>query len=307
MLRQFARVLPQTWRNRLRAWQLRGVAAWRDRFEAMAVTHAPPREATLHCRFCSTANARHQVLGEVPLTHPGPFEQTGYRLLHCRACDVVYLDPEPGVRDLWTLYQGSTQFSDDLYSSDTQSSRLTEAYGRRLDQLELVPAAGQSVLEVGAGLAWVSRACKQRCADVHTVAQDVSGECAAQCSWVDHYHVGSVRALPSDRLHALISMTHVIEHLVDPAGMIAELRTRLLPGGKLYVSAPHRPPLWRAGDGIRPWLRYGYLHVPAHIAYLSRTWFDEVAAENGLELIGWDSSHDGHQVLEAVLRKPEAA
>ncbi len=98
-------------------------------------------------------------------------------------------------------------------------------------------------------------------------------------------------------------MTHVIEHLTDPAAMLAELHARLLAGGRLYVTATHRPPLWRGGDGIRPCLRYEYLHVPAHIAYLSRTRFEKVAAGPDFELVGWDTSHDGHQVLEVVLRK----
>lgn len=303
-MRKLARVLPQAWRNRLRAWQLRGMAAWRDRAEA---AQAPLLETAVHCRFCGTAGARHRVLGDVPLTHPGPFRQNAYRLLHCNVCDVVHLDPEPGAADLSTLYEGSVQFSDETYSGDAQALRVLEGYGRRLDRLGLVPDAGQALLEVGAGLAWISRACKQRRDGVHTVAQDVSGECAARCPWVDHYHVGPLRSLPSERRFALASMTHVIEHLTDPAAMLAELHARLLPGGKVYVTAPHRPPLWRAGDGIRPWLRYEYLHVPAHVAYLSRTWFERVAAGLGFELVGWDTSHDGHQVLEAVLRKREEA
>ncbi len=193
-MRKLVRVLPQAWRNRLRAWQLRGVASSRDRDESARA--ALPQEAILHCRFCRTPDARHHVPGDVPLTHPGPFEQSAYRLLHCNVCDVVYLDPEPSAGDLSTLYQGSVQFSDESYSGDAQALRVLDNYGRRLDRLGLVPEAGEALLEVGAGLAWVSRACKQRRAGVRTVAQDVSGECAVQCPWVDHYRVGPLRSLP---------------------------------------------------------------------------------------------------------------
>jgi SAM-dependent methyltransferase len=303
MLRKLARLLPQETRNRLRALQLRGLAAWQGRHDADVAQFGESADIELDCRFCGTAAVRHRVIGHVPLTHPGPFEHSDYRLLHCPVCDVIYLDPQPNDEDLRTLYQGSVQFSDKTYSDDAAALRVLDSYARRIERLQLVPAAGQSMLEVGAGLAWVSRACKLRCPTLHTVAQDVSSECAALCPWVDEYVVGSIQSVPHQPRFALASMTHVIEHLTDPAAMLAELAPRVLPGGHVYITAPHRPPLWKPRDGLRPWLRYSYLHVPAHIAYLSENWMRRAAAKSGFELAHWDDTHDGHQVFEALLRK----
>lgn len=137
-----------------------------------------------------------------------------------------------------------------------------------------------------------------------SVAQDVSRECETRCAWVDDYVVGTVDSLPPQASFALASMTHVIEHLVDPAGMLNAVSARLRPGGRLYVTAPYRPPLWKPGQRPEAWLAYSYLHVPAHIGYLSRRWFERYCERHGdLELLHWDDTHDGHQAFEAVLGK----
>ncbi|HEX7914709.1 class I SAM-dependent methyltransferase [Rudaea sp.] len=296
--------MPQNGRNRLRAWQLKSLAAWHGRHDSNVPSTAESTDIERDCRFCAAARVRHHIVGNVAPTHPGPFEHEDYRLLRCSLCDVVYLDPQPSDRDLQTLYQDSVQFSDKTYSDDAAALRVLDSYARRIDRLGLVPAAVQSILEVGAGLAWVARACKQRSPRVHTVAQDISAECAAACPWVDEYVVGTIQVVSREPRFALASMTHVIEHLTDPAAMLVELEARMLRGGCIYITAPHRPPLWKPCDGIRSWLRYSYLHVPAHIAYLSQTWLRQAAMKARLELVHWDETHDGHQVFEAVLRKP---
>jgi SAM-dependent methyltransferase len=221
----------------------------------------------------------------------------------CGGCEVIYLSPQPTAADLEFLYEGSEQFTEACYTADTQVRRLLGNYARRLETLGLFPRAGERVLEVGAGLAWVSRVCKQRDSRIVTVAQDVSAECAQHCPWVDQYVVGSLDALGAGERFHLISMTHVIEHLLEPAAMLKRLAGHLVDGGAIYITAPYRPPLWDERQGIRPWLSYSYLHVPAHISYLSKRWFMEASAACGLRLAAWDPSHDGHQAFEAVLRK----
>jgi hypothetical protein len=109
--------------------------------------------------------------------------------------------------------------------------------------------------------------------------------------------------LPSTRQFTLISLTHVIEHLADPKSMLMHLETRTSIGGSIYILAPFRPPLWSPRDGLRPWLTYSYLHVPAHISYLSEKWFKIFIADTNFDLVHWDNSLDGFQVFEAVLRK----
>jgi hypothetical protein len=138
---------------------------------------------------------------------------------------------------------------------------------------------------------------------VRTVAQDLSDECATQCPWVDDYIVGPIERVPDGPQFKLASLTHVIEHLADPGAMLTSLGGRMVRGGHVYITAPFRPPLWKSRHGIAPWLSYSYLHVPAHISYLSERWLRQFANNGQFDLVHWDASHDGHQVFEALLRK----
>jgi len=93
----------------------------------------------------------------------------------------------------------------------------------------------------------------------------------------------------------------VIEHLVDPQAMLLKLAPRLSPDGRMLITAPYRPSGWQPTQGLAPWLAYSYLHVPAHVSYLSRRWFELTAARAGLELLHWDASSEDGQAFEVVL------
>jgi SAM-dependent methyltransferase len=242
-------------------------------------------------------------LGSVSPTHPAHFHVEEFRLQHCSGCDVVYLDPAPTPADLDALYRDSEQFSDPHYTDADQVARMLEFYGGSLKRHALLPRQGARLLEIGAGLAWVARAGKALDPQLHTIAQDVTAECVNMCPWVDRYHVGELATLTDEPLFDLASMTHVIEHLVDPAKALMDVAARLKVGGKLFVTAPFRPSRWRPGQGLDPWRSYSYLHVPAHVSYLSKRWFKEMGPRSGLALLRWDASHEDGQAFEAVLQR----
>ena len=253
------------------------------------------------CRLCGRRGGA-SALGRVEPTHHEAFAVRDYSLVHCRRCDVVYLDPLPGAADLKLLYEDSKQFTDAHYTAPEQVEKILAYYRECLHALDLLPRADSRVLEVGAGLAWVSRAAKEASAQSITVAQDVSAECADACPWVDQYFVGPLDRLPESARFDLASLTHVIEHLADPAGMLRTLGKRMAPGGKVFVTAPFRPTGWRPQLGIEPWRRYSYLHVPAHITYFSRRWF-ELNARPEFRIVHWSDVHEDGQAFELVLRR----
>jgi len=255
------------------------------------------------CRACGRHSRRLNRLGAVAPTHHGQFDTSRFELVHCPRCDVIYLDPPPSPHDLHVLYEESAQFTDSHYTEPERVERILEYYEDAVRRLDLLPAPGERVLEVGAGLAWVSRACKRMNPGIVTVAQDVSGECAQTCTWVDRYHVGALDTLPDDVSYRLASMTHVVEHLVDPAAMLSAIAKRLMPGGKLFVTAPYRPVGWQPTQGIDGWSTYSYLHVPAHVTYFSRTWFEREARRHRLRVAHWDASHEDGQAFELVLQR----
>jgi 2-polyprenyl-3-methyl-5-hydroxy-6-metoxy-1,4-benzoquinol methylase len=253
------------------------------------------------CAACGQSTTPPEVIGDVAPTQAGQFSVNVFRLAHCPVCEVIRLEPTPTSDDLRLMYEESIQFADATYTDPERVAAILEYYGTCLDNHQLTPGPGEASLEVGAGLAWVSRAIKQREATAITWAQDVTRECADACTWVDHYAVGQMSLLDPEQRFRLISLTHVIEHLADPRSALCDLAARLHPDGRLFITAPYRPTDWLPGDAIDAWQNYSYLHVPAHISYLSQRWFELVAAQCGLQVLHWDAGHEQGQAFEAVL------
>ena len=254
------------------------------------------------CQACGQSSQSLQTIGPVPQTHTGGLSTKAYHLDYCPICEAVRLLPTPTSDDLRLMYEESVQFvGDPTYTDPQRVADILAYYGVCLDNHQMTPAAGEASLEVGAGLAWVSRAVKQREPAAITVAQDVTSECIGDCPWVDDYRVGELDRLEPERRYRLISLTHVIEHLVDPAAILVRLATLLQDNGRLFITAPYRPTGWEPGQSIAAWLEYPYLHVPAHISYLSRAWFELIGSRCGLRVLYWDASHEDGQAFELVL------
>ena len=107
-----------------------------------------------------------------------------------------------------------------------------------------------------------------------------------------------MRTAPYD----IVSLTHVIEHLLDPVGVLRRLRQLIAPRGLVFVTAPHRPPGWKRGDGIATWREWSYTHVPAHVQYFSRGSLERAALRAGFEIELWNADQEEGQAFEAWLR-----
>jgi 2-polyprenyl-3-methyl-5-hydroxy-6-metoxy-1,4-benzoquinol methylase len=162
-----------------------------------------------------------------------------------------------------------------------------------------------SVLEVGAGLAWMCRAAKAVNPDNVTVALDISPEAVDKCPWVDFYILGDILDARMDERapYDVISLTHVIEHLVDPVEVIRRCKSLLRQHGVIFVTAPHRPIGWRDSETeIAVWEKYSYNHVPAHIQYFSKKSMRKLAEKAGCTLDRWSHNSEEGQAFEAWLR-----
>ncbi len=205
----------------------------------------------------------------------------------------------------------------ELPNAHHQSGRFARTIQRVTYRLQVVAAGlreslaaksnGElSVLEIGAGRAWMCRAAKQINPKARTVAQDVSAETATSCEWVDQFLVCGIEDARLDSLGRfdIISMTHVIEHLTDPLAALKRCAGLLKPGGILFVTAPHRPIGWTDADAdIEKWRSYSYNHIPAHIQYFSRAAMQKIADLSGLALVEWSDHHEDGQALEAWLQR----
>ncbi len=260
------------------------------------------------CPVChSKANTATRI-GTLDNTSAAKLKQEEYDLVQCGNCALVYLSPEPSADDLKTMYVDSAQFADPTYTDPARVAAINEYMSscliRILSLQSRTSDAAVKLLEVGAGLAWMSRAAKSLQGMTRTVAQDVSPEATEKCPWVDVYVNGEVfddrlkREAPFD----VISMTHVIEHLADPVSVIRACQKLLAPGGIIFITAPHRPIGWREHTrNIQPWKTGSYTHVPAHIQYFGEQSMQALANACGLRVTHWNAAHEEGQAFEAWL------
>jgi SAM-dependent methyltransferase len=260
------------------------------------------------CPVCRDAR-RLRAMGSLATTGEIVFDRKAYDLVECGRCDLVYLSPMPSGDDLDRIYLGSSQFTDDLYTDPQRVAAIleymTSCLTRMLARAGKTSRSRIATLEVGAGLAWMARAAKSLNTASATTAQDISGEAAGHCPWVDHYVRGDIRdpRLDAGAPYDVVSLTHVIEHLPEPIPVLARCKALLADGGTILVTAPHRPPGWRRGvSDAALWRTYSYNHVPAHIQYFSRKSMTAFARTVGCELAFFDDRSEGGQAFEAWLR-----
>jgi SAM-dependent methyltransferase len=206
------------------------------------------------------------------------------------------------------MYVDSAQFGDDLYTDDARVNAISEYMSSCLQRVLSYQGRAANatirVLEIGAGLAWMSRAAKSLQPQSRTIAQDVSPEAVTRCAWVDQYIQGDIQdsRLTESGKYDVISLTHVIEHLADPVDAIYRCQKMLAPNGIIFITAPHRPIGWREQTcNIQPWVQSSYTHVPAHIQYFSESSMKRLAENANCGVAFWNSSHEQGQAFEAWL------
>lgn len=279
------------------------------------------------CPVCAVETDQGCRIGAMPNTFAGRLERQSYDLTYCACKSLVYISPLPSANDLDMIYVKTEQFSGPLYTDvarveailgyigsclerlvhhqrQAKTGRLGRLWARIKRKLGIDTPVNFSVLEVGAGMAWMCRAAKQMSAASRTAAQDVSPETANSCNWVDNFLVcemadAKIAALgPFD----IISMTHVIEHLSDPVAAVRHCKKLLSPGGIIFITAPYRPVGWKLGDyDIGAWQNYSYNHIPAHIQYFSRDAMQKLAAATDSKLLYWSDAHEDGKAFEAWL------
>ncbi len=262
------------------------------------------------CPLCRNAErVDRQLLGCLQSrSHFGPRK---YHLVLCSHCGLIYLSPLPNKEVFDALYVHSRQFDN---SACYQGRGALLAIGFRLvallEHLDLMFEPIR-VLEIGGGLSWMSRAAKFLNKGSVTVVQDISSETAGGCKWVDHYIVGDLTS-KLDEIgkygpFQIISLTHVIEHLPDPVGMLGICGQLLEPRGRIFITAPHRPKNWDLSDPFAAWEKWNYAHAPAHLQYFDSVSMRRCADLAGLNMVYYDASSESGQALEAWLRKSNAS
>ncbi len=211
--------------------------------------------------------------------------EDGYRYLRCAACSLVWADIGKDEyvakrHNVWDEHEVSAQ-TEDFYG------RARERAHREF--LQLVGPDGGRLLDVGCGLGfllvraqqagWRVRGCDTSQAWVQTANARVGAGVAS---------VGELKdAIAPDERFEVITAWDVIEHVHDPLGFLADLASRLAPGGQIFLRTPNLAyvlPLYalrrRLGHevGLKP---------TNHVVYFTATTMRRALARAGLRPVRW--------------------
>lgn len=171
--------------------------------------------------------------------------QNGFRIVRCRRCGLVYVNPRPALEDLVSLYAdyhargGETEASWDrlmrpIFRESAErlcSSRDGSGQGRLLD--------------VGCGYGAFVALMRERGWDAEGVDPSPTVVAAAVSKGRPVY-LGTLAGMQSPNgTYDAITMFYVLEHVPDPMGALKRAFDLLAAGGILLVRVPHTTPIVR--------------------------------------------------------------
>jgi len=168
-----------------------------------------------------------------------------FRIVECRNCRLIRLDPQPNPLELREYYPPSYWYT----SEEDSAAHLEQTYRRFVlrDHLSFVERALReseekgTVLDVGCGGGLFLEMLAERGVK-NTIGLDFSLD-AAHVAWrragVPTVCATLTRAPFAPESCAAVTMFHVLEHLYDPASYLDAAHQLLRPDGRLIVQVPN--------------------------------------------------------------------
>jgi SAM-dependent methyltransferase len=150
--------------------------------------------------------------------------------------------------------------------------------------------SGRKFLDVGCGEGWALKLFKDK--DWEVTGLDYSGfgckkfnpDCLDNLMIGDIY--GNLKSLISQgRKYDLVFLDNVLEHVLDPEGLVNVLKKVMMPSGILAVDVPNDYSILQKYLLDKKYVDHAYWHaIPDHLSY-----FDKAGLENLFQQNGWIS------------------
>ncbi len=170
-----------------------------------------------------------------------------------------------------------------------KAAKIIAVLGHALGRSGPKPLDGLSALDVGCSAGFIADSLASAGARTTGVDIDEPGLAKARARFGDQvdFRLGRGEALPlDDESVDVVVLNHIYEHVVDPEGVLADIRRVLRPGGVLYAGLGHR---------------YQVLEPHYRLPFLS--WLPQGAADRYLRLTRRGDHYYEHYYSRAGLRR----
>ena len=208
------------------------------------------------------------------------WERAEYRFVRCVRCGVLYQNPQPEPKDL------TRRYDEEYFAYELQNEAAF--YGLMIQALqdvgfyrELEPRMGRGrFLDIGCATGLLLSELRNRGWRVEGVEICTpSAEFGRLERGLTIHTVPVEQAELSDQSFDVVHASHLIEHLTQPAALVAEAARILVPGGRLILTTPNSGGLQARLLGER-WRSL----IPDHVYLFSRASLRRLLDENGFEV-----------------------
>lgn len=189
-----------------------------------------PKISPLQCCVCNRTVEPELVLENT---------RDGWHILRCPVCDLTFAHPQPSPEAITSYYVGLYSDLASNYDENKMEAirHSVRGYLRTLSRHRKIEP-GTSFLDLGGGLGYYAKAFAESGVAVTLVEQDpVSLKFARNVLKIDNIIATSAEQFfrQNRTRYDVIFLRHVIEHVTDPAHVIAELNKCLADGGILVI------------------------------------------------------------------------
>ncbi|OGQ54724.1 MAG: hypothetical protein A3J24_10585 [Deltaproteobacteria bacterium RIFCSPLOWO2_02_FULL_53_8] len=168
--------------------------------------------------------------------------QNAYRIVRCERCSFVYVNPRPDEETLARLYL--KYLPDKMADPLAWDSYMRNIFSSAADVINNNKPGKGRLIDIGCGYGFFLAEMKRR-GGWELTGMDVSTTAVAYAA-SQGFEVKQATletANIEDNAFDVVTMFYVLEHVTDPAGVLAEVKRILKPGGMLLLRVPHTTPI----------------------------------------------------------------
>lgn len=222
-----------------------------------------------HCVLCNSKNF--QLLHYVP----GHYSEEIYKVVECSDCGMMQAYPLPSKSYLKSFYD--LHFDTD---PGTSSPDRIFAFEKFLAQIKKRFPKSGSLLDVGCGNGSFLEIAKKFSRNVCGI--DASAYCTKTCREKGlNVHCGELEEVnfPNSSFD-VVTIFHVIEHVLNPRSLLVEVRRILKVGGCVVVRTPNVDSKISKATG--PY--WGWMNPPFHLYYFSPSSLSKILKSTGFSV-----------------------
>lgn len=235
------------------------------------------------CNNCGSLNGREIAQGP-------DFEyrctEDEFTMMQCNACGLVFLNPRPASSELSTIYpEHYIPYRFDQYLSPAMSRVRMFMQKSKVKAVKRLASPGAVIWDVGCGGGFLLQCLKQYgLPSWHLLGIDISEPALekVRVRGIDTHCSRFESMDPEPESVDVIILNQVIEHLDNPAAVVAKAQFALKVGGYLFIETPSLDG-WDA-----MWFRsrhWGGWHFPRHWTLYTRATLGQLLNRSGFSIV----------------------